>query len=154
MYSLVDRPTDHLTDGSRFLLQAMRIWTAAAEQNRCPTVTLAASFARFGALEVLNDFHALMLICSQPSLTLSGARLADRGLIDEREAVLLALWSDIVADRFEQVRAVLALVVDKPSVGLAVANLVRVAAHLSSLDLAPAGLRRGLTEIRPSRRRA
>lgn len=154
MYSFVDQPANRLADGSHFLLWAMRGWSLSANQNRCPTVTLAASFARMGALEVLSDFHELMIGChSFATCRLMFGEL-DRPDITASEAVMLALWADVAADRLERVRTVLALIVVETRVGEAVARMVRTAAHLSTLGLAPAGLLHGTVARQNYRRTA
>lgn len=154
MYALVDRPKDRLIDGSRFLLWAMRAWSISANQNRCPTVTLAPSFARMGAREVLNDFHEMMLACHASTTRTFGFGGIDQDRITEDEALLLSLCSDVVIDNIERVRAVLALRIQKQKVGLIVARLVRIAAYLSTLGLGPTGLARDIKDPEASRRAA
>lgn len=154
MYSFVDQPTNRLSAGSHFLLWAMRGWVLSASQNRCPTVTLAASFSRMGGLEILNDFHEFMIGC----LALAKCRLAfgepEEPHIMESEAIMLALWSDVVADRIDRARALLALMILETRVDEVIAHMVRTAAHLSTVGLAPAGLSHGSEAPQVSRRAA
>lgn len=141
MYRFVDQPVDRIADGSHFLLWAMRAWVRAAGQERCPAVALASSFTRMSALEVLDDFHGLMLACHVHRTVPLTFGTVHAPRITETEAIMLALWSDTVFDQLEHVRAVFALMIAEAQVGRVVARMVRVAAHMSTLGIAPAGLR-------------
>lgn len=154
MYCFVDQPVQRLAGGSHFVLWAMRGWTLSATQHRCPTVTLAGSFARLNALEVLNDFHEFMRdfhLFGRYDIVL---HKLDHPQIGEGEALLLALWSDVVAKRLERVKAVLALVTDKTSSGEIVMHMDRVAKHLSAIGLPPAGFVQDMSLPHPSGRPA
>lgn len=140
MYKFVDQPCDRLTAGSRFILEAMRGWVMSAQQNRCPVVTLAPSFSRMAADRVLGDFHALMLdLHRQGRISMAFGPIGhDR--ITEIEAVLLSLWSEIVADCPDRTRIILELLVTEQAIDRMMAHMVRIAAHMSTLGLAPSGL--------------
>jgi len=95
-----------------------------------------------------------MLACHASATHTFGFGGLDQELITEDEALLLSLCSDIVSDNIERVRGILALAVEKHKVGLIVAGLVRIAAHLSTLRLAPAGLARDIKDPEASPRAA
>jgi len=140
MYMFVDRPRDDLVAGSRFVLEAMRAWSAVAGQNRCPCLSLACSFARAGMREVLDDFSGVMRYMHRARrCRLSFGALYEQ-TISESEAVLLALWADIAAGNSDRVRAVLGLMLSKESIEPCTAHMMRVAAHMATLGLAPAGV--------------
>ena len=139
MYSFVDQPCDRLTAGSHFVLKAMRGWIMSAEQNRCPLVTLAPSFSQMAAGRVLADFHALMLDFHHLGRLSMAFGAMNCQQITEIEAVILSLWSDIVAERHERARIILELLVTEPAIDRMMTHLVRFAAHMSTVGLAPSG---------------
>ncbi|MFA7596956.1 MAG: hypothetical protein WCY92_11435 [Novosphingobium sp.] len=140
MYNFVDQSPHRLTSGSRFILVAMRGWVVSAEQNLCPPVTLARSFLQMAMYPVLHEFHIFMLgIHRNGQVGMAFGPLYHERIM-EMEAVLLALWSDIVADRGERAQAVLELLVVEPVVEPLMACMVRIAAHMSTLGLAPSGI--------------
>jgi hypothetical protein len=140
MYAFVDRPRDQLVVGSLFVLEAMRAWTAVAGQNRCPCLSLACSFSRAGMREVLDDFNGVMLYIHRARRCRFSFGALYEPNISESEAVLLALWADIAAENMERVRAVLGLMLSKESIEPCTARMTRVAAHMATLGLIPAGV--------------
>jgi hypothetical protein len=140
LYSFVDQPADRLVTGSHFILWAMRGWVVSARQNRCPLVTLAPAFSRVNVLEVLRDFHELMLDFHRGSCRCGAFDTLHAPRVTETEAVMLALWSDVVAGRQERANAVLALMVPKSPAGRLHRRMDRVAARMAAMSIAPAGL--------------
>ncbi|CAN7272058.1 hypothetical protein LJR225_001345 [Phenylobacterium sp. LjRoot225] len=140
MYEFVDRPADRLVEGSRFILWATRGWLHAAQQRRCPPVALAPAFSKMAGLKVLSDFHLLMLqfYCARRCPISLGA-LA-HPTITASEAVLLTMWRDLATRPVDQVRPLIELLLQEPSVEPALAAASRVAAHLTSVGLTPVGL--------------
>ncbi|PEQ13572.1 hypothetical protein B2G71_04350 [Novosphingobium sp. PC22D] len=107
------------------------------------------------AHDVLDDFHALMLdLHRQGRLSMALGRLG-HGRITGIEAVLLALWSDIVADCPDRARIILELLVCEQAVGCMMAHMERTAAHMAVLQLAAVGLLHDRAQrfggIRPTR---
>ncbi|HWL47646.1 MAG TPA: hypothetical protein VNQ31_08015 [Sphingomonadaceae bacterium] len=152
MYNFVDQPGSRLTDGSHFLLWAMRGWALSANQSRCPTVTLAPSFAPLGMLETLNDFHELMIGCRSFGMCRLTFGALDQPRIMESEAIMLALWADVATGRIERARTVLALMIAEPYVAEVIARMARMTNHMTKLGLAPTGLRQGAQAPQPSGR--
>ncbi|RKF22673.1 hypothetical protein D6851_05540 [Altericroceibacterium spongiae] len=140
MYRFIDRSPSRLSEGSHFLLRAMRGWTLAAAARRCPPVSLAGSFAGMELLHVLGDFHQFMceIHCCGQRLKAMGAITHPR--ITEFEAVMLALWSDVAQGNEEQVSAVLDLLVSQPSIERLAARMTHIAADMKQADLSPTGL--------------
>ncbi|MDO7840705.1 hypothetical protein [Sphingomonas immobilis] len=94
MYSFVDRPVDSLSQGSRFVLWAMRRWTSAREAHTCPPHALSPSFQGMGALDALSPFHLGMVVLNCHSRLAVEVAQIDQRRIGADEAVLLALWRD------------------------------------------------------------
>lgn len=140
MYSFLDQPRSRLVPGSSFMLKAMRAWSAFAEQHRCPLVSLAPSFSQVGLRQALDPLHAIMLALHRDSRY----RLAFGGLHDDRvtegEALLLALWADVVSGNIVRVQAVMELFLTAPAIDPCIACMGRVAAQMAPLGLAPSGL--------------
>jgi hypothetical protein len=97
MYDLVDRPITILSDGSRFLLWAMRAWVAVQGKGECPPAKLAAAFLKMSAIEALPHFHIAMSTLDQAGRETIHLHCPHRGQIGDDEAILLRLWSDMAA---------------------------------------------------------
>lgn len=140
MYDLVDQRVDRLSQGSRFVLWAMRNWTQAMTEGRCPPTVLAPSFAGMGALAALNGVHlALAFLNSHASAKLAMEPNACLH-IGEHEAILLTLWADSLHPaRHPRRQATLDLLVDDRADTIALA-LDDAAAALAAAELAPRGL--------------
>jgi hypothetical protein len=97
MYDLVDRPITILSDGSRFLLWAMRAWVAVQSKGECPPAKLAPAFLKMSAIEALPHFHIAMSTLDQAGRETIHLHCPHRGQIGDDEAILLRLWSDMAA---------------------------------------------------------
>lgn len=140
MVTFIDQPQNRLVAGSSFLLKAMRAWSAFAEQHRCPLVSLAPSFSRFGLHDALDPLHAIMLAVHRDGRY----RLAFGALHDDRvtegEALLLALWADVAGGNIVRVQAVMELLLAEAAIAPCIACMVRVTGLMTPLGLAPSGL--------------
>lgn len=136
MYDLIDRPISILSNGDRFLLEAIRLWVAARSACQHPSALLAARFAQAGALEALGDFDAWMA-------QLSGhARVPIQinckcGLVTDDESVLLTLARDLVTGRDAKARTTLSLLVADGAIAPTFCALARTAAMLGQIGLPP-----------------
>lgn len=140
MYSLVDRPVECLSPGSRFALWAMRSWTTAQGLQICPPRALAPSFQGMGAFKALGPFHVTMIFLNQHARQTVAIAPVHHLRIGEDEAILLALWRDSIdpADRPRR-NTVLDLLVSERTATIATA-LDATAAALGEAHLAPLGL--------------
>ena len=140
MYSFIDQPRSRLVAGSCFMLEAMRAWSAFAEQHCCPLLSLAGSFSRAALRETLEPFHAVMLTLHREGRyrLAFGVNYEDR--ITEGEALLLALWADVVGGNLHRVRTVMELLLAEPAIEPCIASMVRVAMGMAPLGLEPSGL--------------
>ncbi|MBO9379524.1 hypothetical protein GG804_22385 [Sphingomonas histidinilytica] len=141
MYSFVDQPVDQLAAGSRFILERMRDWLATLPRAADPAETQDSPFPRLAMRPVLEDFHGLMLELDREGRLASSFGKPGQAWITGMEAVLLALWSDAMADRGERVRGVLHLLLVEPAIERAMVRLARVASRLVGLRIAPTGIR-------------
>jgi hypothetical protein len=139
MYHFLDQPVARLSPGSRLVLRAMRCWRDVAVAPVCAGQPRVAEAGRHDALSLAADLQDLMLALDRHGLQPMRFAALDAAHITEAEALLLGLWADIVADRPEVARATLGLMVREPAINPIMAALTRVAAHLSTLGLAPAG---------------
>jgi hypothetical protein len=139
MYQFVDQPVEHLGNGSRFVLWAMRGWTNALRRERCPRATIGGAFVNMDAGPALPDFHALMVCLHRAGPVLRMAPLACKR-IGEGEAVLLALWQDVAAGRHGNALAALRLILPAASADLIGESLAGAVDHLRQSGLEPAGL--------------
>lgn len=141
MYSFVDQPPRHLSDGSHFLLCAMRAWVASAVQQRCPSVALAPAFSRAGLLDMIGDFSDAMghfHRCGTRTFSFGPMGLAR---ITEIEAVMLALWADMTSQNHDRARAVLLLLVTEGQVDCLIALMARITMRMERGERAPTGWR-------------
>lgn len=134
MYELIDRPPASLGTGERFLLDSIRLWVSARAACQCPASHVAAHFARTGALDMLADFHALMVHLS------SNARVpitinCKCGLVTDDESVLLTLARDLVTGRDAKARTTLSLLVAEAAIAPTFCALARTAAMLGEVGL-------------------
>lgn len=146
MYSLIDRPVECLSQGSRFTLWAMRSWTAALSNRTCPPRTLAQSFQGMGALDALSPFHVAMSFLNRHARETIAIASVNRPRIGEGEAILLALWRDSLdpADRFRRDATLDLLVAERAdTIGNA---LSMCATALAEADLRPDGLAHQIAE--------
>jgi hypothetical protein len=139
MYQFLDQPIARLSPGSRFVLRAMRIWVLAVHMRVCPPRSLSSEMANLGALEITGDLHRLMLALHCHGLRSMPFATPDAARVSEAEALMLALWSEVVADCPQAARTTLGLLVGEPAIEPMMAAMTRVAAHLSTLGLAPIG---------------
>ena len=149
MYAFIDQSVDRLSDGSRFILWAMRGWVRAASGHSCPPTAISPAFAKMGALMALPDVYMMMALLNRDGLEkLSFAELGCQKIAED-EAVLLELWRDAWRGRSERICSTLALLVDADSVDAILAALVTAAAKLSAVGLAPSGVRATPASVLP-----
>ena len=139
MYDLIDRRIDHLDEGGRFVLWAMRAWTSAIGERRCGPGALAEVFLRAGAIDALPNFHRLLATLNREGrLTLSLAPLRCPQVAED-EAMLLALWRHALGDA-RRARGTLDLLVVEAAVAPAFESLLIAAQRLAAAGFAPRGL--------------
>lgn len=97
MYNLLDRPVSILPEGSRFLLWAMRAWVTVRRKGACPPAGLAPAFLKMSAIDALPHFHIVMSTLSCDAREELDFHCLHNHTINETEAVLLRLWSDMAA---------------------------------------------------------
>ncbi len=112
----------------------------SANQNRCPLITLAPAFSGMNVRQGLGDFHELMLDFHRGGCRCGAFDTLNAPRVTETEAVMLALWSGVVAGRQERANAVLALLVPQSPVGRLYCRMDRVAERMAAMGNAPAGL--------------
>ncbi|MXO64588.1 hypothetical protein [Altericroceibacterium endophyticum] len=137
MYQFVDQPITRLEQGSQFLLAAMRAWEWSALDHRCPKIGLSVSFAQIGLLQALGDFHELMMMLG---ITSSGQRsfAANRHApVNEGEAILLAVWSDVAARNYDRPQMVLGALYNASTAQRAVLLTQQVSAQMALIGLFP-----------------
>ncbi|MBV9840822.1 MAG: hypothetical protein JOY99_04665 [Sphingomonadaceae bacterium] len=139
MYELVDRPVERLSEGSRFLLWAMRAWTDSLGRRQCPPGALAGVFLRAGVIEALPDFHRLLTTFSREAKIVLGLAPMHCGRISEDEAILLSLWSDAEREPL-RAQATLELLIQTDAVPNAFQALLTTAQQLRGAGLPPLGL--------------
>src|SRR5690349_20713841 len=93
MYLLIDRPVHRLSQGSRFLLWAMRSWVTAAGAGTSPLAALEPAFEGMGVGSALPAFDAAMAMLNSDGLEKLNLAPISRTRIGEDEAILLTLWS-------------------------------------------------------------
>jgi hypothetical protein len=139
MYQFLDQPLARLDPGSRFVVSAMRIWVMAVSQRRCPPRVLLTLVKDEALHPSVCDLHRLMLTLHCNGLRPMQFGAPGRPVITEAEALMLSLWAAIVADEGDTARATLELLVREPAITPMMGWMVRAAAHLSTVGLAPAG---------------
>lgn len=140
MYSFVDQPVQRLSQGSRFVLWAMRSWMKAVSDGTCPPRALARNFHGMGAQRALSPFHVAMSFLNAHARESIVILPVNRLRISEDEAILLALWRDALGAATRPARdATLNLLVGDRAKTIAAA-IDASADALAAAELAPGGL--------------
>jgi hypothetical protein len=141
MYLLIDRPVHRLSQGSRFLLWAMRSWVTAAGAGTSPSAALEPAFEGMGVASALPAFDAAMMMFNSDGLEKLNLAPISRTRIGEDEAILLTLWSASLdpADHGRR-DATLALLVAEEAVSPIAYALDEATPILAEIGLAPTGL--------------
>lgn len=132
MYDYVDRDIGALDTGSRFLIWAMRGWVQTLTDGHCPPAALGPAFARSGMLSALPHFHVAMIVLNREGKETLAFALLACARVSEDEAIILSLVRAIGADRMEQARATIALLVLEDSVGTLLRALSAFVIHLGA----------------------
>lgn len=140
MYRFVDQRCEQIVAGSRFLLSAMRGWVIFARQGRCPAAGLGPLFAEMEMSDILGEFHAWMLHLHRDARLNLMFGCHCQTDIQEDEALMLALWSDVAFERPSDARGLLQLLVHERSVDEMIARMCRISSHMALHGLAPQGL--------------
>jgi hypothetical protein len=147
MYEFVDQHVGRLGNGSRFILWAMRAWANSARRGLCPSATIGGPFVNMGAAAAFTHFHAAMdRLHRAPGTPIRFAPLACRH-IAEGEAVMLALWADLVVGDIDRGLAVLRHMLPAASADLMIESMAGATDHLRHARLAPIGLSGPVTVI-------
>lgn len=139
MYHYLDQPVDRLDAGSRLVLGAMRAWVDAARQRICPPRALIAAMPQPELCPAVGDLHRTMVMLHHFGISPMPFGERDLRTITEGEAIMLTLWESVTADQPARTAALLAHLVSEAAIAPMQAAMVRAAACLSVLGLAPAG---------------
>ena len=146
MYEFLDQRVDRLSQGSRFILWAMRNWTNAVAEGQCPPRALAPSFAGMGALDALSGVHvAMAFLNGSATQKLAVLPNACRRIGDD-EAILLTLWTDSIDPVHRNRRQATLNLLVRDYAGTIGRALDEAAAALVVAELAPLGLERSNTQ--------
>ncbi len=139
MYAYLDQPIDRLDAGSRFVIDAMRVWVDAVKNGICPPRALLAVIPQPELCPAVGDLHRSMLMLHHfGSGPLPFGEL-DVSSITEGEALMISLWASITAEDSARSRALIESLVSERAAAPLQAAMVRAAACLSAFGLAPAG---------------
>ncbi|MFO6431624.1 hypothetical protein ACLBKT_16180 [Erythrobacter sp. W302b] len=139
MYAYCDQPVRHLDSGSRFVLHAMRVWVDAVQHRTCPPRALMIAMPQRELVPVIGDLHGMMLRLHSHGSTPMPFGELKHPAITEGEAMMLSLWAMIAADEPEHSRASIEALVSETAASPMQAAMVRAAACLSAVGLAPVG---------------
>jgi len=139
MYDYCDQPITRLDAGSRQMLHAMRVWVDAAQRHVCPPRALAIAMPQPELRAAIGDMHRTMLLLHCHGTGPMPFGELRHPTITEGEALMLSLWASITADYPDRSRALIELLVKEPATAPMLACMVRAAACLSNVGLAPAG---------------
>jgi hypothetical protein len=139
MYDYLDRPVEQLDGGSRFVLNAMRVWVDAVRQRICPPRALLSAIPQPELCPAVGDLHRTMLMLHHFGSSAMPFGELDNPSVTEGEAIMLTLWASVTADQQQSTRALLEHLVSEAATAPMEAAMVRAAACLSVLGLAPAG---------------
>jgi hypothetical protein len=137
MYAFVDRHPSTLGNAGRFVLWAMRGWTAAVANKSCPPRTLFRGFNGMGASAALPDFHIANALLHRDALTRLQFAQVNCCRIHENEAVLLSLWNATGQGNSALVMATLGRLVREESVQPVTRAMASCTMHLllAGIDL-------------------
>lgn len=113
MYAFIDQPVSALSAGEKFLLSAMRLWTATHLARRCPASAMMGSFAEAGAQGALRHFNMAMMLLAHDGRRELGLSPSHYCRVGEDEAVLLALWRSMAQGDEAVAHGTLALLVSE-----------------------------------------
>lgn len=139
MYDYLDQPVDRLDAGSRFVLNAMRVWVDAVRQRFCPPRALMAAIPQPELCPAVGDLHRTMLMLHHFGSSSMPFGELDVLTVTEGEAIMLVLWASVTADQPVRTQGLLEQLVSEAAAAPMQAAMVRAAACLSTLGLAPAG---------------
>lgn len=140
MYRFLDRQTDALDSGSALLLRSMRGWVLAVASRNCPRPRVEQLLAEAGAPPISDRLMWLMQLLHHNGVQPMKFGQMEKPRITEAEALMLALWHDVTADRAPRAIATLELLVRPEAIGAMMNMMVETVAHLSAAGLAPAPL--------------
>lgn len=141
MYLLIDRPVHRLSQGSRFLLWAMRSWVTAVGAGTSPQAALVPAFEGMGVGAALPPFNAAMATLNSDGLEKLKLAPISSTRICEDEAILLTLWSASVDAADHGPRGeTLALLVTEEAVSPIARALNEATPILAAIGLAPSGI--------------
>jgi hypothetical protein len=141
MYLLIDQPVHRLSQGSRFLLWAMRSWATAASAGTGPFAALEPAFEGMGVATALPAFNTVMAMLDSDGLEKLGLAPIGSTRIGEDEAILLTLWSASLDPANHGRRdGTLALLVAEEAVSPIACALDEATPILAEIGLAPAGI--------------
>lgn len=141
MYLLIDRPVHRLSQGSRFLLWAMRSWVTAADAGTSPFAALEPAFEGMGVASALPAFDAAMALLNSDGLEKLDLAPISSTRIGEDEAILLTLWGATLDPASHDRRdETLALLVAEEAVSPIARALDEATPILAEIGLAPTGI--------------
>ncbi len=129
MYDLIDRPVADLPPFERFLLGATRAWVHALTLAGAPDAATAGGFADHGGADAAAAFDGAMRLLDRDSTETLVFQRPCHATVEETEAVVIALWRLVRADRIAPARQTAAALVGDAAGGL-VAAMVRAAGRL------------------------
>lgn len=125
MYDLIDRPVSDLPAVDRRLLAATRGWVHQLTMAGAGTPAAAGSLGR-----VSDDFDAAMRALDKGSTETFVFERPCHSTVSETEAMWLAIWRLVRADRVARAKLALLGFVDAASAGAVLAPMMRVAARV------------------------
>lgn len=128
MYDYLDQPVGMLNPGSRFVLNAMRVWVNAVRQRLCPPRALMAAIPQPELFPAVGDLHRTMLTLHHFGCSSMPFGALDFPTVTEGEAIMLTLWASISADQPERTQALLDYLVSEAATAPMQAAMVRAAA--------------------------
>lgn len=125
MYDLIDRPVAALPATDRRLLDATRAWVHQLTMAGAGTPAAAEKLGRGSdafdaAMRALDEGTSETLVFERPC----------HSTVSETEAMWLAVWRLVRADRLGHARAALGALADAPAVATVLAAMVRAAARV------------------------
>jgi hypothetical protein len=139
MYDFIDQNVNSLNRGGQFLIWSMRQWVFAVHKRACPPKVIGPAFAKWGMVNALPQFHAVMtILCHEGLETLYFAPVTCLRISDD-EAMMLALFRSLRDNRPDRVRAMAEMLVTEGFAAQLVAGLTVVSMRLADVGLMPEG---------------